>query len=398
MVAVAVLGLASTGAVAQGVSFSGSGDLGVKYAGDTTNDDGKTTANSKFTWVSNFDLAMSASGTTDGGLTFGAGATVKAGNASSEVGKSNAYIGGESWKISIGDLDPATHKGQSINDVGFDGLGVDDVAEDAVDSLDADVEVSFSLGAASLAITVDQTPGVAVGDEKADGTKAVLADVTKQSTEWAAGVGFAIGSTSLGLGMDSKKLMQASIGADLGAFGGSLFFAQQKEKSLTEMGSARGVGMRDNVAAVAAAEATDDNPQRSAGIFNNDAEGVDNRTITNKKTGIGVEITVSAGPNTTINAVYAQGKDSDTRVLSSYCATSGTVGDCGPDTVDTDKFSDLASGEEGDMDRASGAISKTHKGFGVGVSHNLGGGATLKAGFAKVKKQTMASVGVSMSF
>ena len=400
MVAVAVLGLAGSGAVAQGVSFSGEGDLGVIYAGDTTNDDGKTTANSKFTWVSNFDLAMSASGTTDGGLTFGAGATVKAGNASSEVGKSNAYIGGESWKISIGDLDPATHKGRSINDVGFDGLGVDDVAEGAVDSLDADVEVSFSLGAASLAITVDQTPGVAVGDDL-DGKEwtndpAGLDDVTKQSTEWAAGVGFAIGSTSLGLGMDSKKLMQASIGADLGAFGGSLFFAQQKEKSLTEMGKTdRGVGMRDNLAAV---ESGDD--ERTAGIFHSSAEGVDNRTITNKKTGIGVEITVSAGPNTTINAVYAQGKNSDTRVLSSYCWDTSATAICeaNTDEANKDQISDLVSGEEGDMDRANSAISKTNKGFGVGVSHNLGGGATLKAGFAKVKKQTMASVGVSMSF
>ena len=41
----------------------------------------------------------------------------------------------------------------------------------------------------------------------------------------------------------------------------------------------------------------------------------DPRTITNKSTGIGVEISVSAGANTTINAVYAQGKQSDTRTL-----------------------------------------------------------------------------------
>ena len=428
MVAVAVLGFAGTGAVAQGVSFSGSGDLGVKYAGDTK-EDGVVTMNSTITWVSNFDLAMSASGTTDGGLTFGAGATVKAGNAKSEVGKSNAYIGGESWKISIGDLDPASIKGQSLGDIGFDGLDVDDVAEDVVGATAADVEVSFSLGAASLAITAGQTPGaprelISAGndggskqmtriyaitpisdfaatpatqdrgmrhigtitedgsftvtlpgtddeigtaddvkntfylddgavtivngdardndengetddaaatatdlglsaterlvqevDEDVPAMDAVYKAATKQETEWAAGVSFDIGSTTLGIGIDSEKLMQASVSADLGAFSGKLFYAQQKMN-----------------------------------------EGKDNES---KATGLGVEIGVSAGENTTINAVYAQGKT--------------------------------------DYEKAS-MSDKTDKGFGVGVSHGLGGGATLNAGFAKVKKVTKASVGVSMSF
>ena len=427
MAAVAVLGIAGTGAIAQGVSFSGSGDLGVKYAGQQKNASDEITMESSFSWVSNFDLAMSASGTTDGGLTFGAGATVKAGNSESTVGASNAYIGGESWKISIGDLDPASDKGKSLGDVGFDGLDVDDVAEDIATGTAADVEVSFSLGAASLAITAGQTDGKprikavpakyrynlaftltptdgtatpyivsivsetvhkdlaavtasetynidgeqyyiestnvyrVVGDyrdpenSKADRTtdvdnekdgvqtdkadvlvgtipaeesagEAILVDsifiapvvgspAEKQDSQWAAGVSFDIGATTLGIGIDSEKLMQASISSDLGAFSGKLFYAQQKM---------------------------------------NEGE-----TDESKNTGMGVEIGVSAGANTTINAVYAQGKT--------------------------------------DYNNASMA-DVTDKGFGVGVSHGLGGGATLNAGFAKVKKVSKASVGVSMSF
>ena len=106
MVAVAVLGLAGSGAVAQGVSFSGSGNLGVVYNGDTKDEDGDVTKEAYFQWISNFDLGMSASGTTDGGLTFGAGAKIKAGNNSNDgddsrghastVGAANAYIG---WRI-----------------------------------------------------------------------------------------------------------------------------------------------------------------------------------------------------------------------------------------------------------------------------------------------------------
>ena len=434
MVAVAVLGLAGSGAIAQGVSFSGSAGMGVKYTGDMENADGDTTMKSTIDWISDFDIAISASGTTDGGLTFGASTAIEAGHASSVVTDSEVYIGGESWQVKIGDLDPASHMGRSLGDVGFDGLGVDDVAEKAVTSTHADVEVSFSLGAASLAITAGQTPGkarVKAMDEEfayrirfqvdpdtteddttkhvnheyviktksyyntfntliagevyeTDGKKyyihtdnqiyqvngkrdetpgsptvddtatadvdetdagdtlittgdaTVVADpslmnkaivhtaftekvmgmdATKQDTVWAAGVSFAIGSTTLGIGIDSEKLMQASVSADLGAFSGKLFYAQQKMN-----------------------------------------EGMAKES---KNTGMGVEIGVPAGANTTINAVYAQGK--------------------------TDY-------------KMAGEEDKTDKGFGVGVSHGLGGGATLNAGFAKVKKVTKASVGVSMSF
>ena len=357
MVAVAVLGLAGTGALAQGVSFSGSASMGVIYAGKHDTDTSK--ANGKFSWLATFDLGISAEGTTDGGLTFGASTSIDSDGAGtsastdpvdasgdaetlepktslsgSHINGTVAYIGGESWKISIGDLDPASHKGRSLGDVGYEGLGVDDVAENAVSSLGADVEVSFNLGGASLALTAVQSGGGA----------------EKQKTEWAAGVGFGVGSTNLGIGMDSEKLMQASVSADLGAFGGSIFYAQQKVDGPTDT-------MDSSYDGTIPETDTDENDE----------------ILTNKKTGIGVEITVSAGENTTINAVYAQGKQSDTRT----------------------GFSSEASAAD---DNVLDPVAQTDKGFGVGVSHNLGGGATLQAGFGKVKKQTMASVGVSMSF
>ena len=462
MVAVAVLGFAGSGAVAQEADavvedagamaqavsfdgFKGTGNLGVVYAGNTENAAGNTMMESSITWISNFDLAMSGSGTTDGGLTFGAGATIKAGNGSSVVGASNAYIGGESWRITIGDRDPASHQGQSIVDIGFDGLGVDDVAEDIMydhDGLEAtapmsqgtqaDAEVKFTLGTASLFVTAGQTAGTA----RVDGVKAVPAkyrtqftatftpkgtttpkpetifnvltlqstsstiptaaptdfeyngsmhyisdgklwkiagckdttagetvnadcdantdgiqeDVSvdtevgaitgspafvgsafvpasaavpavpakKQDNQWATGVKFTVGSTTLGIGIDSEKLMQASVGANLGSFSGNLFYSQQKVRIL---------GHSEDT----------------------------------KLTGMGVQIGVPAGENTTISTAYTQGK--------------------------TD-YPDSAAGME----------DKTDKGFGVGVTHILGGGAKLEAGFAKVKKQTKASVGVSMEF
>ena len=466
MVAAAVLGVAGSGALAQGVSFGGSAGMGVIYHGSTKTADGKyTEMESKIEWRSDFDISMTASGTTDGGLTFGASAAIEAGEGKDEstVTDSEVYIAGESWQIKIGDLDPASDKGLSLGDVGYAGLGVDDVAEH-IGGTKANVEVSFSLGAASLAITAGQMPGKArtlktaavegvdpdpamdqpdtirlytlkrtvayspiqsesrmnfvsftgtdiapyhMGDDdpktadvdesfqfniyyhtvtdaeangssilssynegdvvyirqngpkrdenpgvetseneeteaiEADAADAVLAGADvgltseerlytetipgakkgstvaaveaadavydaamKQKTQWAAGVSFDIGGTTLGIGMDSEKLMQASVSADLGSFTGKLYYSRKK--------------MDDDM----------------------------------KSTGTGVEIGVSAGENTSINAVYAQGKTGD----------------------------------------------DTSKGFGVGVSHSLGGGASLAAGFAKVEDQTKASVGVSMSF
>ena len=364
MVAVAVLGLAGSGAVAQGVSFSGSAGMGVVYEGAKKKmvglgDDAEevTDMESAISWDSDFDISITASGTTDGGLTFGASTAIEAGQGGGEVVDSEVYVGGESWTVKIGDLDPASHKGRSIGDIGYNGLGVDDVAESIGDDQGtmSQVEVSFSLGTASLAITAGQKDGLPYG-KKADGTarttmdenEEVDAPATKEETEWAAGVGFAIGSTNLGIGIDSEKLMQASISADLGAFGGKLFFSQQKTDGPVD-------------------------------VKNTADDTSDDTTHTNKLTGIGAEISVSAGANTTINAVYAQGKMSDVRKTK----TGGGL---------------LGPNDAADADAVTSPVAKTDKGFGVGVSHSLGGGATLQAGFAKVMKQTKASVGVTMSF
>ena len=442
MVAVAVLGLVGTGAIAQEADavaedtgamaqavsfdgFKGTGNLGIIYTGDTENDAGVITKKSGFTMVSNFDLAMSGSGTTDGGLTFGAGATIKAGQSESVVGASNAYIGSESWQITIGDLDPASHKGRNLGDVGFDGLGVEDIAQDISSGTAADVQVKFTLGTAELLITAgsdpdsgkartatkyqlvttantsgyvvsdirpgqnqyfhtDATTGtiilyniVGIKDPITPETASTAEDIdpntadnqtdspdtpvafdnqrirvapgtgtaaTKQDTQWAAGASFAVGSTTLGIGMDSEKLIQASVGANLGSFGGKLFFAQQKDKVID--------------------------------ISGDKVESTEANTVSNKKTGIGAEISVSAGANTTINAVYSQAKHSDTRKV---------MVDAADDTTKS-------------LSGNGKAISKTTKGFGVGVTHILGGGAKLQAGFAKVADVSKASIGVAMEF
>ena len=492
LAAIALLSLTGVSAFAQALTFSGSAGMGVRYDGATktmvgTEDDltEVTEMESKLQWRSDFDISISGSGTTDGGLTFGATVAIEANQAGDdEITDSEVFIGGESWTVTIGTLDPASHMGRSLGDVGYTGLGVDDVAEKAggYGGSVANVALTFNLGSAKLGITAGQKPGnktvtetskkidpvemdplerepmttflgivstdnlnadeniamlqsepeelgsyndygtysyewdstpddltdqdstlnkfdiyVRAGqiykvvggaqdvikrnedgvpvdadgdrvtdpskyvyepaegdtDPNREGTQADTADepitnedingsnkivvtnitpavepgerdagnpgkpaetvvmkaATKEDTEWAAGVSFALGSTTLGIGVDSEKLMQAGIAADLGAFTGGLFYSQQK-------------------------------------------------TTNAKNTGMGVELGVMAGAGTKINAVYARGK----------------------------------------VDHDNNEMDSTAKGFGLGVTHDLGGGATLKAGFAKVEDQTRADVGVSMSF
>ena len=420
-------------AQAAALSFGGEAGMGVMYSGDVE-ENGEVITESTIDWISTFDITVMGEGTTDGGLTFGASATIETfGDSNGMIGGSKVYIGNDNFQITIGDVDPASDMAHSLNDVGFNGLGVDDVAE--LEGVDSTIGAEFNLGSATIAVSAGQTSGSAyipaidsmpamyrtrfsadftpnkkteststvftiyrdgvgpiptipadsspfkymgsnhyivsgeiyevngcqdtdsgmagtavaveclsleasqkgiteqdieAGADKADkhvGTVASIVELGSSEyipatpgkpavaaasgkTQWSAGLSFDAGPATLGFGMDSNKLMQASVGADMGSFSGSVFYSQQKMEEA-------------------------------------------------KLTGLGVEVGVAAGSNTTISALYTQGK--------------------------TDY--EMASMED-----------TTSKGFGVGVAQNLGGGATLTAGLAKVAKVTKASVGVEMSF
>ncbi len=549
LVAVAALGLMAGSAVAQddmmadgpSLSFSGKGQLGLIYSGKTTHmvheldddgnkiqlegeagtdDDGNpvykmvsvTKDPAKTSFQSEFDVGIGAEGVTDGGLTFGVSAALEFRNGDAGgLNDPDVYVGGEMWRITVGSPDPASELAFSLGDIGYDGLGVDDVAEKFTGSHGVgevgQARVDLTLGAATLAVSFGQTDGKAyqaakdgsqtvtipgrpgtssqtvtvgqagtytnrtaaqvglakfmvsfedkvgevtrirtaeikiadtnvanngsteiptstvtvapktiyvpdtdnpsdlvavdfpqrtitipaitvttdedgkvtavtvpdgadadsdpdpltVGKITVDGddaTSAVTGTLptvayypagvtvpsetvtvpgdpgtpdqtvdltgdaveemlaTKAQTNWAAGVKAELGPVSFGLGLDSEKKLQASIGGNMGGFGGSLFYAMQDVDMMAK-----------------------------------DDDG-DDITVTHKLKGMGAEFKADVQDGTTINAVYAKaemiGKDSD--------------------------------------------------GFGVGVTHALGGGASVQAGFAQVDDQDKFSVGVAMKF
>ena len=342
--------LLGTGAIAEGVSISGSADMGVEHSKST------------ITWISNFNVGFSASGTTDGGLTFGAATQIEAnGNDDSKVDNSKVYVSGEAWKLEIGDLDPASDMAKTIPDVGYNGLGVDDVAEKAVDSTGADAKASFTLGNASLGITT------APNEKKND---------------WAVGLSVDAGNMTFSAGTDSQKLVAVGATASLGGITTAVYYAKDQDEVIS-MVCADGSPMGTKPAV-----------EPDEYIFQNVASGDDNdRSVTVsdltkvvpaksgcgkdytkpvsgtvKQSGLGASASFAASENTTVKIVWAKGK--------------GT-------------FSSNVSADE-----SYSAYNKTmdKDGIGIGISTVLGGGATLQAGIAKVGGESAVSAGIGMKF
>ena len=190
--------LFGTGASAEGVSISGSAGMGFIHANDNLK------------WNSDFDVKFSASGTTDGGLTFGASAALESEEGSGGVSQSTVYISGEAWKVSIGDVGRASDMAEVIPDVGYDGLGVDNFAEEgAVGQTSAEAKATFTLGNASLAVST-------AGKDK------------NNKTPWAAGLKVDAGNMSFGAGVDSQKLISAGVSASLGSIDVALYYAKDQ--------------------------------------------------------------------------------------------------------------------------------------------------------------------------
>jgi len=331
LIACAALGLSLGGANAMddmamdgpALSLTGSAGMGLTFMAGEDN-----TANQNRTSIDHFaKVTFTGEGVTDGGITFGMKVRVN----TNKVDDDEVYIKGELWEVRVGDIDPASDMAETLPDVGFDGnLGVDNVAEAALDDTTADVIGKFTFGPVTFGISGGFVTPV---DDKGDDRKAL-----KQKNEWALGATFKVDPVAIALGVDSGKAtgmglgkdgtdtsstdygnaLQASVGGTLGGFTGNLFISQQ------EIETAVGNGIQ-----------------------------------TDKVNGIGASLAVGAGPGTTVTAVYTQ--------------------------QDTDPG-------------APTAPKKTDKGFGLGVTHDLGGGAEVQAGVAKVMDQDKASVGVVMSF
>jgi outer membrane protein OmpU len=146
--------VASAGFASADIALDGSANMGVKYNAGAAN---TTTIHHEV------DFGISGSGTTDGGLTFGASLDVDdqidavAGTNNGNVNDSEVFISGAFGTLTVGSVDPATD-GMGISDIGFDGIGVDDDAEGMrTAGTSNDVHFSTTFGALGVIVAGSTT-------------------------------------------------------------------------------------------------------------------------------------------------------------------------------------------------------------------------------------------------
>ncbi len=124
------------------------------------------------------EIDFSASGETDGGMGMGFAYTIqnKSAGGDATVDDWEAFITFGAVEIRTGDPDDAFQKVVSMGDIGFDGLGVDDVAEQARGDGSSDgVLVTYSAG--DFAFYLSHNPDLG-DDDVSVGAKGTFGDVT----------------------------------------------------------------------------------------------------------------------------------------------------------------------------------------------------------------------------
>ena len=145
--------LVATGGFAMAeVTLNGSADMGLKYSDSGVN---------KTTVESDVDVNFAASGETDGGIAWTAAASIgndtNVGNSGVSAGTSDSgsvSITGDFGTVSVGDVDSAI-SAVGIADVGYDGIGIDNVAEGSRAPSNSDVRWAYAMDGISLVATTN---------------------------------------------------------------------------------------------------------------------------------------------------------------------------------------------------------------------------------------------------
>ena len=292
---------------------------------------------SKHTFNHQMDVDFAGSGTTDGGLNFGGSAGFNTGADGTDEGK--IFVGGAFGTITIGDNDSADKLSGGIADVGLNGIGVDDVVEDIYGTTANQFRYDQSVGSISLAISAGTSEGEAgtanvVGANRAG--EAGKFEVKENS--YAVGMSFNASGATFGIGYDSGKTISAGIGYSTGQISANAFFAR-RDRSYMHFGR---------------------NQVRGGG--GDLADG----TFDASMTGIGVDVSYTIGAST-LTMAYAK---TDLSNIQPFWAISGVQVE----------FS---------------FASASFKGMGIGFSHDLGGGASLVAGFGQVPQTAVGELGMA---
>ncbi|MCY4197576.1 MAG: porin [Rhodobacteraceae bacterium] len=252
------------------------------------------------------------------------------------------YISMDMHKLTIGsDLDAADKMAGGLADPGFDGIGIDDVAEGVWGKSAADVRYDGDFGVAAVAISY--------GDNKGD-------------AEWAAGFKFSVDPVTFGAGFDSKGVMSVGMGFSQGLISMNALYSTDSDHDEADNEAISEADLDKTEGGVAGAKTR----REMLGIR---VDEVANKPDL-KNQGMGVDVTYKMSEETSLTLVAAQSKTEKAR-----WSRGETKADDGWVTT-----------------------SKTVDAFGVGFEHDLGGGAKLKAGAGSVDSEARADLGITMTF
>ncbi|MYG41931.1 MAG: porin [Rhodobacteraceae bacterium] len=317
---------------APSVSVGASGEFGI------INEDDDDDSTADFQLVRAYKVTFSSSGTTDGGLNFGANIGINSDRSVDEVEKSSVWIGGEMSKLTIGDVAAADKVAGGIADVGLDGgLGVDNVVEDIMGQSLAEMRYDITFGSITLGISTDLSdgaPGVA-NIPSADSRSFEPGSFEVKNNPYAIGMSFSASDATIGLGYDSKKTISVGLGYDDGQISANAFWAK-RDQPYAHLGSGARLGGTGN-----------------------EADGTFNAGYS----GHGIDVSYTNGAST-LTIVYAKAEVKNIQPI-------------------------IAGNIIGIIPSAS------FKGTGIGFSQDLGGGAKLVAGFGKVPKTAVGDLGLA---
>ena len=185
------------------VTMGGDARLGLKHDSEKDMD---------FEAQHRFRVIFGASGTSDNGLAFGASTKVDShqGEGGQGVTASTVHVSGAFGKITFGDNDAADLQAGGVAELGYDGIGLDDVAEDGGGrgGTNSSIRYDQSIGGVALAASF--------GPEGDD-------------IEFALGMSFSTNGITVGAGFDSDDGMTLGAGYALNdelSFNG--FYAEEE--------------------------------------------------------------------------------------------------------------------------------------------------------------------------
>jgi len=311
---------------APSVAVGGSGKIGIRNEDDSSEPDAE-----QFKLVRAYKVTFDSTGTTDGGLMFGAGMSIRddTGEEDKPVVKgSHVFVGGAdgSWKLQFGGNDP-----------GIDLAGGFGVADDHFGGGDdATVALSGSFGDTSFRITTADPGTETEIPVRIDGfhlpansaaRDAYDAAVKAKANEndWSVGVSHSINTISVGVGMDSEDGLAIGVGTELSGVSTFLYWSKSEFSDVTI-------------------------------IYGEEAIGDSDSTASQENTGLGVKASMSAGEGATFSVGYSTLKLEQDATAAVFDGTAKT------------------------------------KLIEVDFTYDLGGGATLTAGIDKKDEESLESI------